>query len=202
MELTGEVRLAAPRNRVWQGLNNPDILRRSIPGCDSLEQVSPTAFKGTGTVKIGPVKANFGGTVTIADVEPARRYTLIGEGTGIAGFAKGQAKVELDDVEDGTLLRYTVGAQIGGKIAQVGGRLVEGVSRKLAEDFFGRFVEALASLPPEPVVAPPPAPASPPVAPVPTPSDATTEPKSGVPATVWVPALIGGVALLLWVWTR
>lgn len=203
MELTGEVRLAVPRNRVWQGLNNPDILRRSIPGCDSLEQISPTAFKGTGTVKIGTVKANFGGTVTIADVEPARRYTLIGEGTGIAGFAKGQAKVELDDVEGGTLLRYTVGAQIGGKIAQVGGRLVEGVSRKLAADFFGRFVEALASLPPEPVpIVTLPAPVSPAVTPAPTPSAATSEPKSGIPPTVWVPILIGGVALLLWVWTR
>ena len=199
MELSGEVRIAAPRDRVWQGLNDPEILSQAIPGCDSLERLSPTTFKGSGTIKIGPVKATFGGMVTLADIEAPRRYTLLGEGTGVAGFAKGQAKVELDEADGATILKYTVGAQIGGRLAQVGGRLIEGASRKLADEFFGRFVEALASLPTpaEPIPAPAPAPR---VEPIPAVENSTT--KSGVAATIWLPVLIGAVLVLLWVWTR
>lgn len=188
MELSGEFRIAAPRDRVWQALNDPEVLRRSIPGCDSFERLSPTEFKGSGTVKVGPVKATFGGKVTLADIEAPVRYTLIGEGTGVAGFAKGQAKVELGEADGQTVLSYTVSAQVGGRIAQVGARLIEGASRKLAEEFFGRFVENLA-------VAPLPTPVEPPPALAPA-------AKAGLSPAVWVPALIVVVLALLWLLTR
>ena len=193
MELTGEFRIAAPRDRVWQALNDPEVLKRSIPGCDSFERLSPTEFKGSGTVKVGPVKATFGGAVTLADIEAPRRYTLIGEGTGVAGFAKGQAKVELTEAAGETVLNYTVSAQVGGRIAQVGARLIEGASRKLAEEFFGRFVE---------IVAPAPAAPMPPVAPVPAPAEPPTTKPGGVSAAVWVPAVIVVVLALLWLFSR
>lgn len=140
MEMTGEHRIAAPRSVVWDGLNDPEVLRRSIPGCDSLEKTSPTEMTATVTAKVGPVKASFGGQVTLSNLNPPESYTISGEGKGgAAGFAKGGADVRLVEDGDGTILHYSVKANIGGKLAQLGARLIDGTARKMADDFFVRF---------------------------------------------------------------
>ncbi|MDY0882508.1 carbon monoxide dehydrogenase subunit G [Dongia soli] len=144
MDLTGEYRIGAPREAVWAALNNPEVLRASIAGCDELTRVSDTEFTARVTAKIGPVKASFGGKITLSDIDPPRGYTITGEGQGgAAGFAKGSAKVQLESQEEGraTLLKYAVIAQIGGKLAQIGSRLVEGSAKKMADEFFAAFTE-------------------------------------------------------------
>jgi hypothetical protein len=145
MEMTGEFRIPAPRERVWQGLNDPEILKQAIPGCQTIDKVSDTEFTAKVRAKVGPVSANFGGKVNLTDLDPPNGYTISGEGSGgVAGFAKGSAKVKLD--EDGgaaTVLRYEVQAHVGGKLAQIGSRLIDATSRKMAEDFFTRFVAAV-----------------------------------------------------------
>jgi uncharacterized protein len=145
MEMTGEFRIPAPRERVWQGLNDPEILKQAIPGCQTIEKVSDTEFTAKVRAKVGPVSATFGGKVNLTDLDPPKAYTISGEGNGgVAGFAKGSAKVSLD--EDGgnaTVLRYEVQAHVGGKLAQIGSRLVDATSRKMAEDFFSRFVAVM-----------------------------------------------------------
>lgn len=142
MEMTGEFHVPAARERVWQALNDPEILKQAIPGCQSIEKVSDTEFTAKVRAKVGPVSATFGGKVSLTDLDPPRAYTISGEGSGgVAGFAKGSAKVNLD--EDGaaaTILRYEVQAHVGGKLAQIGSRLIDATSRKMAEDFFGKFV--------------------------------------------------------------
>ena len=145
MEMTGEFRIPAPRQRVWEALNDPEILRQSIPGCQSLEKVSDTEFNGRVLASVGPVRANFAGKVTLSDLDPPQSYRISGEGSGgVAGFAKGGAKVSLAEDGAATLLTYSVEAQVGGKLAQVGSRLIDGVARKMANDFFGRFAAAVA----------------------------------------------------------
>ncbi|MDR6293063.1 SRPBCC domain-containing protein [Inquilinus sp. 2KB_12] len=140
MEMTGEHRIAAPRSVVWDGLNDPEVLRQSIPGCDTLEKTSPTEMTATVTAKVGPVKASFGGQVTLSNLNPPESYTISGEGKGgAAGFAKGGADVKLVEDGDGTLLQYAVKANIGGKLAQLGARLIDGTAKKMADDFFARF---------------------------------------------------------------
>jgi uncharacterized protein len=142
MDLTGEYRIEAPRAVVWAALNNPEILQSCIPGCEELNKTSDTEFVARVVVKIGPVKARFGGKVSLSDLDPPNGYTIAGEGQGgVAGFAKGSAKVRLDPVDGdvATVLRYAVDAQIGGKLAQIGSRLVEGSARKLADEFFADF---------------------------------------------------------------
>src|SRR5690242_19709904 len=141
MDMTGEFRIPAPRETVWKGLNDPEILKRSIAGCEELEKTSDTEFAAKVTAKVGPVKARFGGKVTLSDLDPPNGYTITGEGSGgAAGFAKGGAKVKLEDAADGgTLLKYEVHAQIGGKLAQIGSRLVDGAARKMADEFFATF---------------------------------------------------------------
>ena len=140
MEMTGEHRIAAPRSVVWEGLNDPEVLRRSIPGCDTLEKTSPTEMTATVTAKVGPVKASFGGQVTLSNLNPPESYTISGEGKGgAAGFAKGGADVKLVEDGDGTRLHYAVKANIGGKLAQLGARLIDGTAKKMADDFFTRF---------------------------------------------------------------
>ncbi len=145
MEMTGEFRIPAPRERVWQGLNDPEILKQAIPGCQTIEKVSDTEFTAKVVAKVGPVRATFGGKVNLTDLDPPKAYTISGEGNGgVAGFAKGSAKVSLD--EDGgetTVLRYEVQAHVGGKLAQIGSRLIDATSRKMAEDFFSRFVAVM-----------------------------------------------------------
>jgi carbon monoxide dehydrogenase subunit G len=144
MDMTGERRIPAPRQRVWEGLNDPEILKQSIPGCETIEKVSDTEFTAKVTARVGPVKASFAGKVTLSDLDPPAGYTISGEGTGgVAGFAKGGAKVSLEEEGGETVLRYEVQAQVGGKLAQIGSRLIDGTARKMADDFFNRFAAAM-----------------------------------------------------------
>ena len=141
MEMHGELRIPAPRQEVWEKLNDPETLKNCIPGCETVERVSDTVFTAKLVARVGPVKASFSGKVTLTDMDPPAGYTITGEGTGgVAGFAKGSAKVSLDDVGEETVLRYGVQAQVGGKLAQIGSRLIDATSRKMADDFFNRFV--------------------------------------------------------------
>jgi carbon monoxide dehydrogenase subunit G len=140
MDMTGERRIPASRETVWQALNDPDVLRASIPGCESLEKLSDTDMKATAAVKIGPISARFNGAVQLSDIDPPNGYTIGGEGQGgVAGFAKGGAKVRLEDAGSDTLLRYEVHAQVGGKIAQLGARLIDATAKQMADNFFDRF---------------------------------------------------------------
>lgn len=142
MDMTGEYLIAAPRDAVWAALNDPEILKSCIAGCDELVRSGENEFTARVTAKIGPVKAGFGGKVTLSDINPPNGYTITGEGQGgAAGFAKGGAKVALESQDGGrsTLLKYTAAAQIGGKLAQIGSRLVEGSAKKMADEFFAAF---------------------------------------------------------------
>ena len=144
MTMQGEVVLPAGREKVWTALNDPDVLKSCIPGCQELEKTSDTGFRAVAKLSIGPVKATFKGAVTLSDLDSPNGYTISGEGQGgVAGFAKGGAKVRLEDAEGGTRLTYDVDAQVGGKIAQLGGRLINGVAKKYADEFFANFAKAL-----------------------------------------------------------
>ena len=140
MTMTGEVQLPATRQVVWEKLNDAEVLKACIPGCEELNKTSDTSFEAVATTKIGPVKARFKGTVQLTDLDPPNGYKISGEGNGgVAGFAKGGATVSLADKDGGTLLTYNVDAQIGGKLAQLGQRLVNGAAKKIADDFFRNF---------------------------------------------------------------
>ncbi|MBT3660703.1 MAG: carbon monoxide dehydrogenase subunit G [Rhodospirillaceae bacterium] len=140
MKLSDEIRIGAPREKVFAALNDPEILKQAIPGCQALEQVSDTEMTATVQAKVGPVKAKFQGAVTLSDINAPESYVISGEGKGgAAGFAKGRATVSLSEDGDATLLTYDVDAEVGGKLAQVGGRLIEGASKKLAGEFFEAF---------------------------------------------------------------
>ena len=144
MEMTGERRIPAPRQRVWERLNDPETLKQCIPGCETIEKVSDTEFTARLKAKVGPVSATFNGKVTLSDLDPPAGYTISGEGTGgVAGFAKGGAKVTLEEDGAETVLRYGAQGQVGGKLAQIGSRLIDATARKLAEDFFSRFVTVM-----------------------------------------------------------
>ncbi len=144
MVMTGEQQLAAPREKVWAMLNDPAVLKACIPGCETLDVIGENEFQAVATNKIGPVKARFKGKVRLTDMNPPNSYRISGEGDGgVAGFAKGGASVSLSDKDGGTLLTYNVEAQIGGKLAQLGQRLVNGAAKKLADDFFVRFANAV-----------------------------------------------------------
>ncbi len=154
MDMTGERRIPAPRERVWAALNDPDVLKSCIPGCETLEKTGDNDMKATASVKIGPIAARFNGKVTLADLQPPKHYTISGEGQGgVAGFAKGGATVDLDDDAGATILRYAVNAQVGGKIAQLGARLIDASAKSMADQFFDRFTTRLTLGPTtEPVV--------------------------------------------------
>lgn len=140
MELTGQERIAAPRAQVWQALNDPEILKACIPGCESIELTSPTDMKARITLRLGPIKASFSGQVTLSNVDPPNGYTISGEGSGgSAGGARGSADVRLAEDGNGSLLTYRVTSQVTGKIAQLGARLVDSAAQKLAGDFFAAF---------------------------------------------------------------
>lgn len=148
MDLTGEYVIAADRPAVWEALNDPEVLRACIPGCQSLEMTSPTEMEATVVTKIGPVKAKFSGEVTLSNIDAPRSYTISGEGKGgIAGFAKGGADVRLDEIPEGTKLSYSVKAQVGGKLAQLGSRLIDSTAKKLADQFFRDFAERVGGAP-------------------------------------------------------
>jgi hypothetical protein len=144
MTMNGEVQLAAPREVVWAKLNDAEVLKLCIPGCEELNKTSDTEFNAVATIKIGPVKARFKGRVHLSDMDPPNGYKISGEGEGgVAGFAKGGAAVKLTEKDGGTLLSYDVESQIGGKLAQLGQRLVQGTAKKLADDFFNKFAAAV-----------------------------------------------------------
>jgi hypothetical protein len=213
MEMTGEFRIPAPRQRVWEGLNDPEVLKQCIPGCQTLEKVSDTEFNGRVVASVGPVRATFGGKVTLSDLDPPQSYTISGEGSGgVAGFAKGGAKVNLAEDGAATVLTYAVQAQVGGKLAQVGSRLIDGVARKMAGDFFGCFAAAMAPQQPAPAAAEaaageeaPTAPAVEPeqvavATPLPLPLPRPTSAR--LPSAVWVTGLAVIVIVLLYFFTR
>jgi uncharacterized protein len=144
MTMTGEVTLPAGRSQVWAMLNDPAVLKACIPGCQSLEKTSDSSFSAVAKIKVGPVGASFKGKVQLSEVNPLNSYTISGEGEGgIAGFANGGAKVHLADAPEGTTLRYDVTANVGGRIAQMGSRLIDGVAKKMADQFFASFAAAV-----------------------------------------------------------
>lgn len=202
MQLHGETVISAARDRVWAALNDPLVLARCIEGVESLERVGDNRFAGVLNAKVGPVKARFTGNVELTEIDAPNRYVLVGEGKGgVAGFAKGSAEVILSDSGDGaTILRYDASSQVGGKLAQLGTRLVEGAARGYAEAFFAAFkahVESKAAAPAQPM----PEAAAPEVvasaaairaAAASAATDAVTSPARGLPGWVW----IGGLVLL------
>ena len=150
MQMNDSQRIPASKEKVWAALNDPEVLKKCIPGCQNLEMSSPTDMTATVVFRVGPVKATFGGKVTLSDLDPPNSYRISGEGSGgVAGFAKGGATVRLEsESPDVTILHYEVDAQIGGKLAQLGSRLIDATSKKLAGEFFEKFSEAVAP-PPE-----------------------------------------------------
>jgi carbon monoxide dehydrogenase subunit G len=144
MDMTGEYRIPASREAVWQALNDPDVLKQCIPGCEEIDKKSDTEFSAKVTAKVGPVKAKFAGDVTLSDLDPPNGYTISGQGTGgAAGFAKGGAKVDLAEDGGETVLSYTVNATVGGKLAQIGSRLIDSTAKKMASQFFAKFAEVV-----------------------------------------------------------
>jgi carbon monoxide dehydrogenase subunit G len=205
MDMTGEYRIAAPRQRVWEALNDPDILKQCIPGCEKIEKLSPTELTATVRAKVGPVSARFGGKVTLSDLDPPNGYRISGEGTGgPAGFAKGGATVKLEDDGGATKLSYVVEANVGGKLAQIGSRLIDATARQMAGNFFAKFAEivgaeaapaAAAGAPPSAAAAP-----TPPSAKAPPPPPQA--PSKRLSPALWVAILAAAVVLLLYFFTR
>jgi carbon monoxide dehydrogenase subunit G len=187
MRMSAEQRVPATQQVVWEALNDPEVLRWSIPGCESVNRIGDNELAAAVTAKIGPVKARFNGKIILADIDPPNGYRLAGEGDGgAAGFAKGAATVTLEPDGDATLLKYEVDATVGGKLAQIGSRLVDAAARKMADDFFSRFNDIVSSgaarqssvvseTVPEPV----------------------PEPGRSLPTVVWAGGLIVVVGLLL-----
>ncbi len=146
MKLTGSYKLNVKKEKVWKALNDANILRQCIPGCESFEKETDEIFKAVATNQIGPMNATFSGTVTLSNIKENLSYTLSGEGQSSVGFANGSADVKLEEENEFTLLSYEVNINVGGKIAQLGSRLIEGVSKKMVDYFFGRFSDLVAPL--------------------------------------------------------
>lgn len=201
MDLTGERIIPAPRQAVWDALNDVDVLRQAIPGCDAIERTSDTELTARVTAKVGPVKAKFAGAVTLSNVDAPNGYTISGEGKGgAAGFAKGSADVRLDDHDDGTRLSYAVKASVGGKLAQVGSRLIDGTARKLSDEFFDAFAAQVAERagPAEAAAPAEPAPAEPaPAEPAPAAEPEPADPLRGLHPVVWLGGLVVVVVVAL-----
>ena len=146
MKLTGSYKLNVKKEHVWKALNNPNILKQCIPGCESFDKESSTVFNVTATNQIGPMNATFSGTVTLSNIQENQSYTLSGEGQSPVGFANGSADVKLKEENGTTTLSYEVDVNVGGKIAQLGSRLINGVAKKMSDYFFGRFVDLVAPI--------------------------------------------------------
>jgi hypothetical protein len=195
MDFSGRYVIPAPAEAVWAGLNDPNTLKACIPGCEKIEKTDPTNFVATATLKIGPVKARFQGKVGLSDLDPPHRCRLSGEGQGgVAGFAKGDADVVLTPEGHGTVLTYTAKASVGGKLAQIGQRLIDGAARQIADDFFSRFAEQLAR-PQAPLELAP----DPPVEATLRPAAAAAPAirREGFAPEIWVVGLVGVVVILL-----
>lgn len=144
MKMTGEKIIKAPRQEVWDALNNAEQLEKAIPGAEKVEKVDDNNLIATVKTKIGPISARFSGKIKLSDINPPISYVLTGEGTGgAAGFAKGEARITLEDIGQDTLLKYEVDARVGGKLAQIGQRLIDTAANKLADEFFGKFNEII-----------------------------------------------------------
>jgi uncharacterized protein len=208
MDLTGEYRIAAPRETVWRALNDPELLRACIPGCEELGKLSETEFAAKVTTRIGPVSARFSGKVTLSELDPPNGYRISGEGQGgAAGFAKGGAVVRLtEDGAGGTVLAYQAEAQVGGKLAQIGSRLIAGTAGKLADQFFACFAEKVAAgalAPAAPAITgEAPLPAGPLAAAAAPGATRQAPPGRRLPPAVWITGLVLLVILLLWVFGR
>jgi len=146
MELTGSYYLKVKKEVVWKALNNPEILKQCIPGCESFEKESGTTFNAVATNQIGPMNATFSGKVKISNVQENRSYTLAGEGQSSVGFANGSANIMLTEKDGTTNLTYKVNVSVGGKVAQLGSRLIDGVAKKMADYFFGRFSDIVSPI--------------------------------------------------------
>jgi carbon monoxide dehydrogenase subunit G len=198
MEFQGRYRIPASPDTVWAALNDVDVLKYCIPGCESLVKSSPTTFEAVATVKIGPMKAAFRSKIRLSELDPPKNCRLTGEGQGgAAGFAKGEADVALEPDGDGTQLHYVARAAIGGKLAQIGQRLLDSAAKQIADDFFSRFSGALsaaqtAALEPDPTLEPAPQPSE-------APGPARTQERRA--PEIWALGLIGIVivaALIIW----
>jgi carbon monoxide dehydrogenase subunit G len=190
MDFTGRYVIDAVPQRVWDGLNDPAILKVCIPGCEQLEKTGPTDFVATARLKIGPLSATFKGKVTLSDLDPPSRCKISGEGQGgVAGFAKGDAEVVLTPQGTETVLTYSAKASVGGKLAQIGQRLIDGAAKQIADDFFKRFATALAV----PVLVPDP---EVPVAVAQTTNSIPSE-AAGLPSAAWIGGLIVVIVILL-----
>ncbi len=205
MDMSGERRIPAPRTRVWDALNDPEMLRAAIPGCESVTRTADDAFEAKLALKIGPMAAKFGAKVKLENVVAPASYTISGEGNGGAmGFAKGGADVALEELgPEETMLRYTVKAQVGGKMAQLGARLIDSTAKQMSDQFFDRFAAALTPPAPEPEAAPQAAAApAAPRPPITTPAgisifDLLPEAPLGIPLMAWIGSAIMLVILLL-----
>ncbi|MHA1152181.1 MAG: SRPBCC family protein [Alphaproteobacteria bacterium] len=188
MQMSGEYRIEADRDAVWAALNDPEVLKQAIPGCQEIDKISDTEFAAKVKVKVGPVSAKFNGKVAFTDLDPPNGYTISGAGKGgPAGFAKGGAKVRLEADGAATILHYEVDAQVGGKLAQIGSRLIDATAKKLAGDFFANFAEAVGGPAPEAAAVPAEAPAA----------EAAPPSATGVRPLYWVLGLIAAVVILL-----
>jgi carbon monoxide dehydrogenase subunit G len=203
MNLSGEYKLPLPRQAVWEGLNDPEVLKRCIPGCDELIKSSDTEMSAKVALKIGPMSAKFSGKVTLSDVDPPKGYKIAGEGQGgVAGFGKGSAVVSLEeDGPGGTILRYTADSQVGGKIAQLGSRLIDATAKKLADEFFGKFAAAMAERA-GPQAATPGSGDAAVQTNAPAPVAAAPAASGGLSPMVWIPALVAVLAAVYWLASR
>ncbi len=199
MDMTGEKRISASKQAVWDALNDPEVLKVSIPGCDEVTRVSETEFQAKVRLAIGPVKARFSGKVSLSEVDPPNGYTLTGEGNGgVAGFGKGEARVSLREEGNETVVAYTAHASVGGKLAQIGQRLVDSTAKKLTDQFFSNFAAHLSEpgadapetgdTPAQPAATPPPPP---------SPEPASAHGTGPWPVSFWIPAVVGLVVLWL-----
>ncbi len=143
MKLSGSYKIPTDKQSVWDALNNPEVLEKCIPGCEEFKKNSDTSFTATATNKIGPFNASFTGDVELQDLNPPNSYKLVGQGNSLVGFASGEAKVTLTEEDGQTILNYEVEANVGGKIAQVGGRLIDMTAKKMADIFFGNFSDEI-----------------------------------------------------------
>lgn len=201
MDMSGERRIPAPREKVWAALNDPAVLKAAIPGCETLEKLSDTEMKATAAIKIGPIAARFSGRVTLLDLDPPNGYRIEGEGQGgVAGFAKGGAVVKLTADGADTILSYDVKANVGGKIAQLGARLIDATAKQMAGAFFDRFAAQVSVAEAAPDAAPPAPIAAPPAAAAPAISllDLVPREPAGLPIVAWIGiVLFIPIALLL-----
>jgi len=206
MDMTGEFRIPASRETVWEALNDPEVLKASIPGCQELDKVGDDQMTAKVKTKVGPVSATFSGKVTLSDINPPAGYKISGEGQGgVAGFAKGGAEVTLNEDGSETVLKYTATAQVGGKLAQIGSRLIDSTAKKMANEFFTNFVEQIgtgdASGSDDATASAGSQASTEPTPEAPAPAAAEPAQSGGISPAIWIGGLIAVVVVLLLVFS-